>query len=62
MVENHVGVWDIQNIVYLKGYYPADTPIEDYDPDFVAGVLVGAWPQVFAAIHEVRAKEEIPFN
>lgn len=62
MVENHVGVWDIQNIVYLKGYYPADTPIEDYDPDFVAGVLVGAWPQVFAAIQEVRAKEEIPFN
>ena len=62
MVENCVGVWDIQNIVYLKGYYPADTPIEDYDPDFVAGVLVGAWPQVFAAIQEVRAKEEIPFN
>lgn len=62
MVENCVGVWDIQNIVYLKGYYPADTPIEDYDPDFVAGVLVGAWSQVFAAIQEVRAKEEIPFN
>lgn len=62
MIQNRVGVWDIQNIVYLKGYYPADTPVEDYDPDFVNGVLVGAWPQVFAAIKEVREKEEIPFN
>ena len=62
MVENRIGVWDIQNIVYLKGYYPADTPIEDYDPDLVNGVVVGAWSQVFTAIKEVREKEEIPFN
>lgn len=62
MIENHVGVWDIQNIVYAKGYYPSDTPIEAYDPDFIDGVLVSAWPQVYAAIKNIRAKEEIPFN
>lgn len=62
MMENHVGVWDIQNVVYAKGYYPSDTSIEDYDPDFVNGVLVGAWPQVYAAIKDIREHEEIPFN
>ena len=62
MIEHNVGVWDIQNVVYTRGYYPLDTPIENYDPDFINGVLVGAWPQVYAMIQEIRAREEIPFN
>ena len=62
MIQNNVGVWDIQNVVCARGYYPADTPIENYDPDFINGVLVGAWTQVYAMIQEIRDKEEIPFN
>lgn len=62
MLQNNVGVWDIQNVVCTRGYYPADTPIENYDPDFISGVLVGAWPQVYAMVKEIREKEEIPFN
>jgi len=54
MKENHVAVEEIQKAVASRGYYPVDTPIDRYDPDFVAGVLVGAWPQVFAMIRQAR--------
>lgn len=62
MIENHVCEWDIQNVVGARGYYPPDTPVENYDPDFVAGVLVGAWPQVYGMIREMKEKEQVPFN
>ena len=62
MIEHNVCEWDIQNVVAAKGYYPEDTPIENYDPEFVSGVLVGAWQQVFGMIKEMKEKEAIPFN
>ena len=45
---------EVQAAVTAKGYYPADTPIENYDPNFVEGVLVDAWTQVFAIIENNR--------
>lgn len=62
MMANGVCEWDIQNVVGARGYYPADVPIEGYDPGFVQGVLVGAWPKVHAMIKEMKASGEIPFN
>lgn len=62
MLEHDVGEWDIQNVVTAKGYYPIDTDIWDYDPDFVKGVLVGAWDQVHASVKDMREKQEIPFD
>lgn len=59
MRENHVDASEIQMVVFDKGYYPFDTPISSYDPDFISSVLVGAWPQVFACIQENR--EDCPF-
>ena len=47
---NNVSIDDITDIVAKKGYFPADTPISNYDPDFIMGVLVGAWDQVYASI------------
>lgn len=58
MLQNNVTVEEIQEAVAFRGYYPKDTPITNYDPDFISGVLVGAWPQVFQIIKELR---EIPF-
>ena len=40
--------------VAYKGYYPEDTPIENYAVDFINGVLVGAWNQVFEIIKKMR--------
>lgn len=41
---------DVQHAVAANGYYPEDTPITSYDPAFVQGVLIGAWPKVRAMI------------
>ena len=54
--------WAIQNVVAARGYYPAATPIQAYDPDFIDGVLVGAWEQVYRMIQEMKEEEAIPFN
>lgn len=62
MIENHVEEWDIQEVVAAKGYYPSDTPIENYDQKFINGVLVGAWKGVYAAVQEMKKNEKIPFN
>lgn len=62
MESNYVDEWDIQNVVAAKGYYPVDVKIRDYDADFINGCLIGAWPQVYAMIKEMKDKEEIPFN
>lgn len=59
---NQVDEWDIQTAVAAKGYFPADMPVRDYPEDFITGVLVGAWDQVYAMVKETKRKEEIPFN
>ncbi|TLN04241.1 ATP-binding protein, partial [bacterium] len=59
MLTNEVTVAEIQKVVSKKGHFPKDTPIENYPMDYVNGVLVGAWTQVFAAIVDDR---DIPFN
>lgn len=60
MIRHQVTEWEIQHVVAKRGYYPADTPIINYDPGFIEGVLVAAWPKVFAMIEEMR--KEVPFN
>lgn len=62
MQANQVSEWDIQSVVSARGYYPSDTRIENYDPDFINGVLVGAWPQVYEMIKHMKETEEVPFN
>ena len=59
---NEVSEWDIQMAVSGRGYYPSDVPIERYDPDFIDGVLIGAWEQVLDTIKEIRKRQEIPFH
>jgi len=54
MKEHSVTEQEIQRAVASRGYYPADTPIDKYDPNFVSGVLVGAWPQVLGMIKELN--------
>ncbi|NOV01369.1 ATP-binding protein [Paenibacillus planticolens] len=59
MIQHQVTKTDIQIVVSKKGYYPMDTPITNYDPGFVQGVLVGAWPQVHNMIKDFKAN--LPF-
>lgn len=50
MVAGHVTEEEIRWAVSQKGYFPEDMPVADYPPDFVEGVLIGAWNQVFDMI------------
>jgi hypothetical protein len=45
---------ELQLAVAKRGYYPADTPLENYDPQFVAGKLVAHWGAVRGIVDEVR--------
>ena len=58
MIENKVTEEELRHTVGKAGYYPEDTPVENYDPKFVSGVLVGAWPKVLSAILSER---DLPF-
>ena len=62
MEDKLVSEEEIQTVVAGEGYYPQTTPILNYDPDFISGVLVGAWPQVYEMIRKLREDYEIPFD
>ena len=62
MEEKLVSEEEIQMVVAERGYYPRSTPILNYDPNFISGVLVGAWPQVYGMIQKQRENYEIPFD
>ena len=62
MEEKLVSEEEIQAVVADRGYYPRSTPILNYAPDFVSGVLVGAWGQVYGMIEKLRETYEIPFD
>ncbi len=61
MNEKQVTLKEIQDAVAYKGYFPADTPFKAYPNEFVSGVLIAAWPQVFNVIDLLRSKEIAPF-
>lgn len=58
MIANNVSEKDIQLAVSIKGYFPEDTPIANYPPDFINGVLIGAWDQVYEMIKD---NQKVPF-
>ncbi|MEK4199073.1 MULTISPECIES: ATP-binding protein [unclassified Cytobacillus] len=60
MTMHGVSEEEIQIVVSQKGYYPMGTPIANYDPGFVNGVLVGAWEQVHGMVQNFR--NSIPFS
>lgn len=60
MQQHAVSEEEVQVVVSNKGYYPMETPITNYDPGFIDGVLVAAWPKVFEMIREAR--KQIPFE
>lgn len=59
MHQNNVTPGEIQLAVGMRGYFPEDMPITAYPPDFINGVLIGAWQQVFGMIQENR---NLPFS
>ena len=60
MKSNNVADEEIRKVVAAKGYFTEDTPIKNYPEDFINGVLIGAWQQVFNQI-EIMRSGDMPF-
>ena len=58
MSRNGVSAKEIQFAVANRGYFPENMPLQNYPPDFIQGVLIGAWEQVFRMIQDNR---KMPF-
>lgn len=58
MTRQEVSEEEIRKACASKGYFPEDMPVKDYPADFIEGVLVGAWDQVFSIIKQQR----LPFT
>lgn len=54
MTRDGVTEQELQLAVAKRGYYPAYTPLANYDPQFVAGKLVAYWNMVMGLIEQVR--------
>lgn len=48
----------VRKAVAARGYFPEDMPIKDYPIDFINGVLIGAWDQVYQMIKD---QQPLPF-
>lgn len=59
MAVNQIVPLELQGVVAQRGYYPVSTPISKYDPQFIQGCLIAAWPQVEQAI--IANRKEAPF-
>lgn len=56
MTAHNVEESEIQEAVASRGYYPQDTPIVNYDPNFISGVLIGAWDKVYELIKVIQQR------
>jgi pyruvate/2-oxoglutarate dehydrogenase complex dihydrolipoamide acyltransferase (E2) component len=55
---NGVTEADIRFAVSQRGYFPEAMPVSNYPPDFINGVLIGAWKQ----LHEmIVINKKVPF-
>jgi len=54
MQRDGVSEHELQLAVATRGYYPADTPLANYDSQFVAGKLVAHWDGVRQIVDQVR--------
>lgn len=59
LMRNHVvSEREITQVVSERGYFPKDMKLCDYPPDFVSGVLIGAWDQVYEMVKTLRKKSK----
>ena len=58
MKANGVLDYQVQAALAARGYFPEQTPLENLPADFIQGVLVGAWAQVY---NWIKVNDPLPF-
>lgn len=59
MVTDGITDAELRYAVYKREYFPFETPIANYGPDFINGVLIGAWGKVKDLA--IASRPEMPF-
>ena len=62
MIADRIDEWEIQHVASARGYMTADTKVADYPDDFLNGWCIGFWPQLKAAIMDMRNKMNIEYK
>lgn len=60
MYEFKVTLDEVQEAVAIRGHFPRNTPFKNYPQDYVDGVLIAAFPQVYRTILE-QVRNDVPF-
>lgn len=58
MKANGVADYQVQAAFAARGYFPEQTPLENLPADFIQGVLIGAWAQVY---NWIKVNDPLPF-
>jgi hypothetical protein len=61
MERDGVELREVMAVAVQQGHFSADTPPENYDPQYVPGFVVPNWDQIVAKVNEMRADEGVPF-
>ena len=61
MEKDGVELFDLQNLVGIKGWAASTTDIKDYSADLI-DLLLGDWEKVKEKIKEIKDKTEVPFE
>ena len=61
MEKDGVELFDLQNLVGIKGWAASTTDIKDYSTDLI-DFLLGDWEKVKEKIKEIKNKTEVPFE
>jgi hypothetical protein len=59
MLANEVTPQEVSYAVFKNGHFPEGMRISEYPADYIDGVLIAAWPKVYAKI--LKNREEAPF-
>lgn len=59
MLSNVVTPQEVSYAVFKNGHFPEGMKVSEYPADYVEGVLIAAWPKVYAKI--LKNREEAPF-
>lgn len=65
MEKDGITEWEIEQVVFARGYFPADTPIEQMEqasPGFIEGWICQFWDNVKSMALQIRKDECVPFN
>lgn len=63
MEKDGVSVEEVRAMSAAKGFFSADTPVENYPEEYVRGGIVAQWPKCLANVEAMREEAEpVPFD